>query len=73
MTYRLGYKDFFHTFRNQECVVVFATNDPGDWFIAPLNEDGSEGSHIEDMTSEDEEALQALVAQVHWDMSVQDD
>jgi hypothetical protein len=67
MTYRIGYQDFFHNFRGKECIIVFKSNDPGDWWIAPLNEDGSEGESIMDLTSDEEETLAQLVADVKWD------
>ena len=70
MTYRPGYHDFFHKFRDQECIIVFKKNDPADWWIAPLKEDGSEedGGWFDDLTMKEEDDLSELVHKAKWDL-----
>jgi len=65
--YVAGYRDFFQTFRGQECVVVFRTNDPGDSWIAPLNEDGSHGEAFADLTEDEETSLMQAIDDFRFD------
>jgi hypothetical protein len=63
MMWRSGYSDFFHDFRGQECIIVFRAGDDGDWWIAPLNDDGCEGEAFQDLTDEEENALALLIGE----------
>ena len=57
MTWRPGFQDFFRTFRGRECIVVFKTGDLADWWIAPLNDAGSEDEAFQDLTDAEESEL----------------
>lgn len=67
MTYRPGYSDFFHGFRGRECVIVYSRRDPGDWWIAPLNEDGGEGESITNLTEQEDQTLGELIGHHQYD------
>lgn len=67
MTYRPGYSDFFHDFRGHECVIVYSKRDPGDWWIAPIDEDGGEGESFTDLTEQEEQTLGELIGQNQYD------
>ena len=61
MTYRLGFSDFFHEFRGQECIITFSRRDPGDWWIAPLLADGKEGEAFQDLSQAEDDALAIVI------------
>jgi hypothetical protein len=67
VTWRLGFRDFFEDFRGRECLVTYSVRDPGDWWIAPLNKDGSEGEAFCDLTGKEEEVLNEHIGQVQYD------
>lgn len=70
MTYRPGYADFFHNFRGKECIVIYSRRDNAEWWIAPLDEDGSEGESFQDLTPDEEETIGTLVNQVAIERSL---
>ncbi len=49
---------------------MFKKNDPADWWIAPLKEDGSEedGGWFDDLTMKEEDDLSELVHKAKWDL-----
>lgn len=61
MTWQPGFSDFVHDFRGRSCIVTYNHRDPGDWWVAPLNEDGSEGTPYEHLTEAEEEWLTSAI------------
>lgn len=65
--YLPGFSDFFRDFRGRECIVRYSRRDPGDWWVAPLNEDGSEGEAFNDLTEEEDRMLNEHIGQHQYD------
>lgn len=72
MSYRLGYSDFCHDFRGQECLVIYSNKDSSEWWISPLNDDGSEGPAF-DLTDAEIVDVGTLVEEVKMDRFMTDD
>lgn len=44
-----------------------ANGDPGDWWIASIDEDGGEGESFTDLTEQEEQTLGELIGQNQYD------
>jgi hypothetical protein len=66
------YRTFFVTLRGRECIVGYQAGNPGDWYAAPLEEDGSEGDAIYDLTDEEDAELWRRILDNEADMAYGD-